>query len=459
MGNLFMEIFVKRRKSNPGTFSLYILFQKNLSRKMNENPSAGEHGLRLASTIRFVYTKKNKEPKTVDVRKTTKPEGKRRGRESQSGFRTDKTKAEQIADETKKVKAEWGRAFKHMNDGKESTFPIFLEISNTGECAQDPFFQKMFREMAFGSFPKGVFYDKNRDCLVCTEMSGRRNSSFRQTKLEKFIRVCIPNRMIIGESSGMMTRTTDQPSREQTRDTEAEITLEIKDKRELMEKKAIKYIHLCNQRLELPILILQSKYGLSLNRIFEEIKLFLYSTIDVISPWDANNLQEDSYQTMQIKERVTSLKPQRPWKKLTQLEQISMVCQFCRIIFFHIFRRAMDSLTVQQERVLKNVKDYLCGLVAIGFIPPQAIEFDGTIRKIHGVEISSSGIKIDEQELDKYREPPSEKHDETRIVPVSIQKFKTVDLQKIQNGIYKQQIKTSKMIRILTESMLDELST
>lgn len=416
-----------------------------------------EGGLRLASSLRFVFTKKNKEPRVVDIRKPGE-EVKQRGRRSQGKLSEEKNKNEQIIDETKKIKAEWGRAFKHMNDGKEPSFPIFLQISEQGECIADPFFQKMFREMAFGSFPKGVFYDKNRDCLVCTEMSGRRNSSVRQSKLEKFIRVCIPERMILTETSGTVTRTADQRSRDQTRDTEMEMDIEGDDRREMMEKRAIKFIHRCNQRLELPVSVLQTKYGLSLDRIFQEIKLFLYMTIDVLSPWDANILREDSYQTIQIKERVTSLKPQRPWKKLSQLEQISMVYQFCRFIVYHLFRRAVDSLTPSQERFFKHIRDEISGMVMIGIIPPAAIEFNGTIQKIRGVEISASGIKIDKEELNRHREPPSQSElEETKIHPVSIQRFKTIDLQKIQNGIQKQKMKTSRMIRVLTENGLDEI--
>lgn len=418
---------------------------------------AKDGGLRLASSLRFVFTKKNKEPKVVDIRKMGE-EGKQRGRRTQTTPPRERSKNEQIVDETKKTKAEWGRAFKHMNEGKEPTFPIFLQISEQGECAADLFFQKMFREMAFGSFPKGVFYDKNRDCLVCTEISGRRNSSVRQSKMEKFIRVCIPNRIIPAETPRTMSRTTEQPSRDQSRDTEPDFEISREDRRELMEKRAIKFIHRCNQRLELPVMGLQLKYGLPLDRIFQEIKLFLYTTVDILSPWDANILQEDSYQTIRIKERVTSLKPQRHWKKLSQLEQISMICQFCKINVYHLFHRTIDSLTPSQERFFRHIRDKICGLAMIGVIPPSAVEFDGTIRKIWGVKIGASGLKIDKEELNRYREPV-QRHEpeETKIHPVSIQRFKTIDLQKIQNGIQKQKMKTCKMIRVLTEACTDEL--
>lgn len=424
-----------------------------------EEPSSG---LRIASSLRFVFTKKNKEPKVVDIKKSG-DEPKQRGRKvSHGNSLASRTKNELIVDETKRLKSEWGRAFKHMNDGKPPTFDIFFQISKDKECSTDPFYQKIFREMSYGTFPKGVFYDKNRDCLVCTEVNGRRNSVLRQTKMEKFVRVCIPGRL--NKTILTPTQTNEQTRDNETRDTDMDLetrsakdltTLSVEDQRELMEKRAVKFIYRCNQRLELPVEILHTKYGLPLERVYQEIKLFLYMTIDLLSPWDANILQEESYQCIKTKERVTALKPKRSWKKLSQLEQISFICQFCKIIFFSLLKKPLDKMSPHHERIFGQVKDYLCGLLIVGYIPPSAVEFDSCIRKIHGVEITLSGVKLNKMEIEQYRCDKPDDDSDITIVPVTIQKYKTVDLQKISNGVQKQTSKTSKMIKVLTETDMD----
>jgi len=409
-------------------------------------------GLRVASNLRCVLTKKNRGAKIVDVKKNG-DEMKQRGRKTNSGRGfSSRTKNDQIVDETKKMKAEWGRAFKHMNEGKEPVFDIFFQISKTGECCSDPFYQKIFREMSYGTFPKGIFYDKNRDCLVCTEGTVRMNSTMRQGKVEKFIRVCIPERI----SKSLITTT---HTNERTRDTDIEEhdadqtdNVELK---ELMERRAVKFIYRCNQRLELPVEILNTKYGLSLERVYQEIKLFMYMTLDLLSPWDANIIQEDNYQSIQSKERITALKPQRSWRKLSHIEQISFLCQFCKSWMFQLVGKPLDKLTPHQEKILDQTKEYLCGLLILGFIPPGAVEFDSSIRRIHGLEITLSGVKLNKEVMEGFREERGGTDEDPKIVPVTIQKYKTVDLQKISNGVQKQTAKTSKMIKVLTETDID----
>jgi len=395
----------------------------------NQEPQTD--GLRIASNIRFVFTKKNHETRVSEIKKPK--EDARRGRR---GTRTTTADAEGSGD-ARGTKQEWGRAFKHMTDGKEAVFDIFLLISQAGECATDPFYRKIFREMAYGTFPKGVFYDKHRDCLVCTEMNGKKKSVYRKAKIEKFMQICMPERLCKTFEMEIELREGG------TRDTESDVGDGMD-----MQLKALKCIYRSSQRLELPVEILNTKYGLTYDQIYREIKLFFYIVTDTLSPWDANLLKDENFRCIQTQKDVV---PTKSWKKLTQIEQISFMYQYCRGEFYRIYQRQLDKLSPSQERLFKRIKTYLCSLVLIGFIPPTAVVYTTRIEKIHGVTITSQGVNIDEGEIEGFRERKTADQD-LKIGSVVIQKIKNVDLQKISNGVSKQAQKTSKMIRVITET-------
>jgi hypothetical protein len=393
-------------------------------------------GLRIASNIRFVFTKKNRESRVTEIKKT-KDESKRGRRVTRS-----MDVEEETPTDIKKTKSEWGRAFKHMNEGKEPAFDIFLQISQTGECGTDPFYRKIFREMAYGTFPKGMFYDKHRDCLVCTEVNGKRKSSLRKSKVEKFMQICTPNRICKAFEMELGNRSME------TRDTEMEMG-EDND----MEMRALKCIYRSSQRLELPVEILYTKYGMSYDQIYQEIKLFFYSTSDLLSPWDANLLQNENFRCIQTRGEE---KQSKSWKKLSQLEQVSHLCQYCRGEFYKLFGKPVDMLNAHQTKIFTRTKNYLCNLLIIGVIPPSAVVFEGgCVNQIHGVTITPGGVSVHEDVLEEYREKKSSDQ-EIKIGGVIIQKLKNVDLQKISNGIDKQMIKATRMIRVITESDIQE---
>jgi len=439
--------------------------------------------LRTASSLRFVFTKKQKEIKVVDIKKPTavkpdsdetpKAEKKPPGRR-QIDSENSKRKAEKAQEEAKKMKAEWGKAYRSVTDGKEPTHPVFLEISTSEECRSDPFYLKMFREMAFGSFPKGIFYDSNRDTMVCTEPPSKKNLVMRKQRMEKYIRVCLPLRPNFDILSDVTTTTTKNTSvtneelppllpssiNEQQEDQEfissssSSSSIENTNseqqrlEEELQTRRVLRYVHRSYQRLELPVLVLKNQFRMSPERIYQEIKLFIYIMIDILSPKDSVRLQEDSHQMILSGELVTSLKPQKTWKKLSQLEQVSLLCQYCRSTFVKTEGRRIDELTPSQVKILREVEEYITGLYLTGCISQSVIEFNGyKVVDIKGVEITTHGIRIGRQTLFADFKYPSEPDS---IAPVVFQKFKVVGLQKISNGIAKQGTKFSKLINDLT---------
>lgn len=403
--------------------------------------------LRTASSLRFVFTKKKKEVKVIEIKKSTEGlEGQKQrkvpGRRQAESTQRKKTEKEQ---DIHKKKQEWGKAYKFILDNKPPVNEIFLKISETPECSGDMFYSKVFREMAYGSFPKGIFYDGNRNTLVCTEPPGKRNQAVRRKKFEKYVRVCLPLRPQID----FEPRTT-LPTRDETNENwNDDISNDNIDQTEdANNRKIIKYIHRSYQRLELPVLILYESFHLSLERIYQEIKLFIYMTIDIISPKDSVLLQEDSYHSIQTGQIISSLKPNRVWKRLTKIEQISLICQYCKREFIRNEGLvSISNLTNVHHRLLRDLEDNITGLYQTKYFDSESIVFDGNnITDIKGVKIQQRGsIILENRKIDKNDIPIPE-----NIIPVSIQEYKAVDLQKISNSINKQSTKYSKMVQDLT---------
>jgi hypothetical protein len=415
--------------------------------------------LRTASSLRFVFTKKKKEVNVIEVKKLPDINGdkprKTPGRRQTEGVRK---KVEKDQDGQKK-KAEWGKAFKYIQSDTPPIHETFLKISETKECSSDPFYLKVFREMAYGSFPKGIFYDSNRDTLVCTEAPGKRNQAVRRKKFEKYVRVCLPLRPQIDfESRTTMISKEETINNNEINDTINDDDDDDDDKEstiaeESFNRKVIKYIHRSYQRLELPIKILRENFMLSLERIYQEIKLFIYMTIDVLSPKDSILLQDDSYQSIQTGEFISSLKPQKPWKKLSRIEQVSLLCQYCRSEFIRTSTRlTIGSLSSSQLSLLRDIEDFVVGLYRTGALVSEHVDYDGNnIQGLTGITIHfRNGLTIDKEKL--ITPPLSESQN---VSPIPIQIYKSVDLQKITNSINKQGCKHSKMVQDLT-GVLDE---
>jgi hypothetical protein len=450
---------------------------------------ASGEGLRTASSLRFVFTRRQTEVKTVEINKPRvvqpntkdpqKPENgngdflnakvkKTPGRKQSVGVSA-KNKNDQATEEIKRLKLEWGKSYKAMSEGNTPQFPIFMEFTKTADCQADPFYLKIFREMAYGSFPKGIFYDNNRETIVCTEPPSKKNATTRRQRMEKYIRVCLPLRPEVADmdsktfvtNPNVCTRDLEQPltmntdtgdkgddsaDQDQRRVNDIEIDNEQLDENEHY-RRAIRFIYRSYQRLELPIAILREKYKMTFDRIYQEVKLFIFMMIEMTSPKDSVLLQEDSYQMILTGELISSLRPQKSWKRLNVVEQVSLICQYCKRCMVRNEGKPINQLSLYHQRLLRDIEDYVTGMYQIGCIRPSVIVFDGnSVTDIKGIVIHSRGVEIDREVLfDGFKTP----EEPETIAPVIFQKYKTVSLQKIANGIDKQHSKISKLINDL----------
>lgn len=397
--------------------------------------------LRTASSLRFVFTRRQKEVKTVEIKQGNAPqESEKIERKVPAPMkrRLETKKSEKAQDEVKRLKGEWGKAYRSVADNKDPTFPIFLEISNTEECVADTFYRKLFREMAYGSFPKGIFYDINRETMVCTEPPSKKNITTRNQRMEKFIRVCLPLRPILDGDN--LTRNNTSTALDEG--------IQVDDENQI--RRVLRHIQRCYQRLELPVLTLKDQFKLTLERIFQEIKLFIYIMIDILSPMDSVRLQQDSHQMILSGELTTSLRPPKAWKKLTGGEQVSLVCQYCRECYLRVEGKYIDQLTRSQTRTMYEIENHVSGLFMIGYIPASSINFNGyKIVEIRGMTIHSRGTRVDRELMMQGVECSLTEPDS--VAPVVFQKCSVVGLQKISNGIAKQVSKFSKLVSDLTD--------
>lgn len=432
---------------------------------MEDQKITATEGLRTASSLRFVFTKREKEirsveiikPKPVVVSKESKPDNVTPGvkvKKTPGRKQSDtvpKKKLDQAQEETKRIKSEWGKAYKGMSEGKIPQFPVFMAFTETPDCKADPFYLKIFREMAYGSFPKGIFFDSNRETIVCTEPPSKKNGVARRQRMDKYIRVCLPLRPDVPDTDFKTYVTATNPptinSREEVINDNDETPQATVDDENDRYRKAIRFIYRSYQRLELPVSTLQNKYRLSYDRIYQEIKLFIYMMIEMTSPKDSVLMQEDSYQMIITGELITSLRPQKSWKRLNTAEQISLICQYCKACVVRQEGRPINSLGGPQQRLLRDIEDYVTGLYQTGCLRPSVIVFDGSrVTEIMGLTVHAKGVDVDRSVLfNGFKNP----EDSITVAPVAFQKYKTVSLQKISNGIDKQHVKVSKLINDL----------
>jgi hypothetical protein len=98
------------------------------------------------------------------------------------------------------------------------------------------------------------------------------------------------------------------------------------------------------------------------------------------------------------------------------------------------------------------VEDTVVGLYQTRWFDSDSISFDGTnVLEIKGVVIGNKGsVQLDLKPKNSNEIPIPD-----NIIPVPIQEYKSVDLQKISNSITKQVSKYSKMVQDLT-GVLDQ---
>lgn len=396
-----------------------------------------ETGLKLASNVRFVYSKSNQTQKTVNLTSSNPPpppvsQKKTPGRKQSDPLLKKKT-AESALD-AKNMKLEWGKAYKHINDNKEASNPIFLDLSAIDSCKHDPYYVKMMREMAYGIFPKGIFYDKNRGSLVCSEAASKRNETVRKQRINKYIRVCLPGRELL-ELDKTTTTTTTVTNFTTTGEEDGN------------GKRYYRLFNRCHQKGDMSLTQALELLEGSLDKLFREVKLFMYINMDVISPKDELLLRDDTQHVIQNFNYINNLKSPQPWKRLNQVEKVSLIGHYCTISYLREVGKNLDGLSKLQHRKMTEIKNYLIGLYITGLLKDAYIKYDnGNVTSISNVTISQSGIKVSNTESP---EPSSET--ELTIQPIVIQRYKSVDLQKINTGVMKQDAKLNKSIVEMTE--------
>lgn len=393
-----------------------------------------ETTLKLASSVRFIYSKNNQTHKTINISSTdtdsaTTSQKKTPGRK-QADPQAKKKTTESILD-TKNMKMEWGKAYKHIVDNKESTNPIFLKLADLESCKGDQYYLKMLREMAYGIFPKGIFYDKNRESLVCSEAVKKRNEVIRKQRINKYIRVCLPGRELLEVDKTTTTNTTSNLS-------------SVNDD---SGKKSYKLINRCHQKGDMSLsLILEILEG-SLDKLFKEVKLFMYINMEIISPKDELLLQDDTQHVIQNFNYINNLKSPQPWKRLNQVEKVSLISHYCTLSYLKEVGKTLDGLSRLQHLKLTEIKKYITILFITGLLRDSHIQYEnGNVVSIDNVIITQSSVKVlNNQTTEEVSDQ------EVSLHPIVIQKYKSVDLQKINTGVMKQNAKLNKSILEVTE--------
>lgn len=389
----------------------------------------------MASSIKIKLVKANKEKDVREIFPNTSS-----GQSRRNGDGSRKKKTMLSVEEIKKVKMEWGKAYKHMFDNKEPVFPIFLKISNVPICSSDPFFLKMFREMAYGVFPRGIFYDKNRNTIICSAGAGKKMSLKRQQKINKFISACLPGRPASDYMTSELTSRVDNDS---------DVQSQADDSRE---RKLLRYIHRSHYRLELSLSDLVDKYHVSETRLFQEIKLFMYVIMDLISPSDEQILQDISTAATNLIIQTQNIAQETSWKKLNECARMSLLG-----IWSHILYK-----TSCQEHGVKyssskasSIGSYISSLYKCGSITNDMIEFkNGMVVGVEGYHVSHEGITRQRREKDHNKNRSDDFHE---VVPLVTYQHNVVDICKIDKIMKRKAEKLNNTIYNTNEDSEEEL--
>lgn len=360
--------------------------------------------LRLASSIKVKLVKANREKDVKELFPTT-PSHKR------NGEGTRKKKPTLSTDEIKRVREEWGKAYKRMSEGKEPMFPIFMRLTQIPLCLADAYFLKMFREMAYGIFPRGIFYDKNRNTIICSAGSGKKMSIKRQHRINRFISACLPGRPASDYITSELTSQTDADF-----DTQSQAD----DSRE---RKLLRYIHRSHYRLELSLVDLVEKFRVSENRLFQEIKLFMFVIMDLISPTDEQILRDISTEATNLIVQAQQLNIQETsWKKMNETCRMSVIGTWANGKYREACLRAGVRYNSHKSVAISS---YISSLYKCGAISNDMIEFSSnTIVSIMGYDVTHTGVVRTKQ----FARSEQTDHE---IVPLVVYQHNVVDIGKI----------------------------
>lgn len=387
--------------------------------------------LKLASSIKIKLVKANKEK---DVKELFPGNSVKFTTAKKAADASRKRKTALTADEIRRVKEEWGKAYKHMFEGKEPVFPVFMRLTQIPMCLNDPYFLKMFREMAYGVFPRGIFYDRNRNTIICSAGAGKKMSIKRQQRINRFISACLPGRPASDYITSELTSHTELDS--------CDIQSQADDSRE---RKLLRYIHRSHYRLELSLADLIDKYRVTEGRLFQEIKLFMFVIMDLISPSDEQVLQDISTAAANMIIQAQQENAQEvSWKKM------NVTCRMSHIgVWSHnLYKKScLDAGVKYVATRASAIGSYLSSLYKCGSITNEMIDFkNGMIESIDGYTVTHLGVG--RVKRNKPSPTPEELHE---VSPLVIYQHSVVDIGKIDKIIKRKVDKLNSTIYNMNE--------
>lgn len=366
--------------------------------------------LKLASSIKIKLVKANREKDVKELLPSNASNKK-------NGVVIRRKKPILSSDEVKRVKEEWGKAYKKMIEGLEPVFPIFMKLTYTPMCSSDSYFLKMFREMSYGIFPRGIFYDKNRNTIICSAGVGKKMSLKRQHRINRFISACLPGRPASDYMTSELTCT----------DNDTDIQSQADDSRE---RKLLRYIHRSHYRLELSLIDLVDKFRVSESRLFQEIKLFMFVIMDLISPSDEQILQDISTDaTNLIAQAHHEVYQQVTWKKINETCKMSYIGMWADKKYKESCLKAGVSYSPSKSF---SICSYLSSIYKCGIITNEMIEFsNNAVVSIDGYEVTHTGVNMTNRSV--MSNPSMEAEHE--VVPLVVYQYNVVDVGKIDKII------------------------
>lgn len=368
--------------------------------------------LKLASSIKIKLVKANREKDVKEIfpGNSTKFQSAKRSTDTSR-----KRKTTLSIEEIKRVKEEWGKAYKHMFEGKDPIFPVFMRLTQTPMCSNDPYFLKMFREMSYGVFPRGIFYDRNRNTIICSAGAGKKMSIKRQQRINRFIGACLPGRPASDYITSELTSHTD---------TDCDVQSQADDSRE---RKILRYIHRSHYRLELSLADLVDKYRVTEGRLFQEIKLFMFVIMDLISPSDEQILQDISTTAANMIIQAQQENSQEiSWKKMNETCRMSLIGLWSHNLYKE---SCLNGRTNYNPSRASAIGSYLASLYKCGSITNEMISFrNGMIESIEGYTVTHTGVGRTKRPKKPVQMSELQLHE---VVPLVIYQHSVVDIGKI----------------------------
>lgn len=422
-----------------------------IAKRMSDNTEAPQEPfeLKIPSRMRFVVRQKNRDPRIVEIdsgegaAQPRRPRG-RRAKVDGPVARASRAGTSLVTGELRRTKIEWGRAYKVMSEGVDPAVPVFMDVARLDTCIRDVYYLKLFREMAYGIFPRGVFFDRNRGCLTYTDPPRRMTAQKKRT-LDVFIRVCFPS-----IPTGFQDYLNGPTTTTQSTDADEAWTADGGAGGAPHPGKVCKVIRRAYQRSELPVEELV-QMGLSTERIFEEVKLFMFCFSDLISPRDLFSLREDGYHRLETEGCIRSEhRTPRTWERFTTAEKLTFIGLYCETEF----RRHVPNLGQAHFRKLAAIKQYVGDMWKFRQIDDSNILFDPDrqwkVLEVRGVKITPKlTLSIDRELIAPDTSESSSTH---AVAQVQIRRTRGDDMSRARSTMTRNLDTTKRKINAVVDS-------